>query len=84
VGRACVPAHGFRQAARSVGASKGVDKSTSDRTSPFIGFVRELQNTLPEECRRHTQSDMAIAEAIAAARRKRRNRRKAKSATAAG
>ena len=66
------------------GASKGVDKSTSGRTSPFIGLVRELQNTFPEECRRHTQSDMAIAEAIAAARRKRRNQRKAKLATATG
>jgi len=51
-------------------ASKGVDK-TSDRTSPFIGLVRELQNTFPEECRRHTASDMALAEAIAVARRKR-------------
>jgi hypothetical protein len=66
-----------------VTASKGVDKSTSDRNSPFIGLVRELQDTFPEECRRHTASDMAIAEAIATARRKRRNRRKAKSATIA-
>jgi hypothetical protein len=64
-----------------VGASKGVDKSTSDMNSPFVGLVRELQNTFPEVCRRHTASDMAIAEAIAVARRKRRNRRKAKLAT---
>jgi hypothetical protein len=49
----------------------GASKSTSDRTSPFIGLVRELQNTFPEECRRHKASDMALAEAIAAARRKR-------------
>src|ERR1700731_753370 len=30
------------------GASKGVDKSTSDKTSPFIGLVRELQDTFPK------------------------------------
>jgi hypothetical protein len=66
-----------------VGASKGSDKSTSDRTSPFIGLVRELQNTFPEECRRHAASDMAIAEAITTARRKWRNRRKIKLATPA-
>jgi hypothetical protein len=65
------------------GASKGVDKSSSAKSSPFIGLVRELQNTFPAECRRHTASDMAIAEAIAAARRKSRARRKAKSAARA-
>ncbi|MGI8568509.1 MAG: hypothetical protein ACR2KT_05305 [Methylocella sp.] len=64
-----------------LGASKGIDKSSSDEPSLFIGFVRELQQTFPAECRRHTASDMAIAEAIATARRKRRARRKAKSAT---
>lgn len=64
-------------------ASKGVDKSLSNEPSPFIGLVRELQNTFPVECRRHMASDMAIAEAIAAARRKWRARRKAKSATGA-
>lgn len=63
------------------GASKGVDKTSSDEPSPFIGLVRELQNTFPAACRRHTASDMAIAEAIAAARRKWRARRKTKSAT---
>jgi hypothetical protein len=66
-----------------VGASKGVDKLSSDKVSPFIGLMRELQNTFPVECRRHTASDMAIAEAIAAARRKRRTRRKANSTTGA-
>ncbi len=62
------------------GASKGANKSAKEKTSPFIGLVRELQNTFPRECRRHTASDMAIAEAIAAARRKRRAKRKANSA----
>jgi hypothetical protein len=29
-----------------IGASKGVDKSKSDKPSPFVAFIRELQNTV--------------------------------------
>ena len=51
-------------------ASKGVDKVASFKTSPFVAFIRELQNTFPVELRRHSASDIAIAEAISVARRK--------------
>jgi hypothetical protein len=61
------------------GASKGVDKSASGATSEFVALVRELQRLFPEECRRHTASDPALAEGIAVARRKRRATRKNKS-----
>jgi hypothetical protein len=65
------------------GASKGVDKSASGATSEFVALVRELQRLFPEECRRHTASDMALAEGIAVARRMRRAKRKIKSETQA-
>lgn len=54
------------------GASKGVDKSNSEKPSSFVAFIRELQHTLPEQCRRHSASDVALAEAITVARRKQR------------
>jgi hypothetical protein len=66
-----------------VGASKGVDKAASSKPSPFVAFIREIQNTFPAVSRRHNASDIAIAEAISVARRKRRARRKAKSPDAA-
>jgi hypothetical protein len=61
------------------GASKGVDKTVTPNTSDFVALVREIQNTFPPERRRHTASDVALAQAISEARRK---RRKAKSAGA--
>jgi hypothetical protein len=43
------------------------NKNTSNNKSPFVLFVRELQNCLPEECRRHTHSEAALADAISEA-----------------
>jgi hypothetical protein len=51
-------------------ASKGTDKSASGRPSPFVAFVRELQNSLREDSRRHFASDVALAAGIAIARRR--------------
>lgn len=62
------------------GASKGVDKAVTRKASEFVALVREIQNTFPPDCRRHTASDAALAEAITVARRKRDGRRKPKSA----
>jgi hypothetical protein len=39
-------------------------KSKSDKQSPLVLLVWELQNCLPEGCRRHTQSEAALADAI--------------------
>jgi len=36
--------------------------------SPFVSLVKELQLSLPAQCRRHVQSDQALALAIARAR----------------
>ena len=43
------------------------NKNTSNNKSPFVLFVRELQNCLPEECRRHTHSEAVLADAISKA-----------------
>jgi hypothetical protein len=45
-------------------------KSKSDKQSPFVLFVRELQYCLPDACRCSMQSDSALAKAIAEARAK--------------
>jgi hypothetical protein len=42
-------------------------KSKEDRQSPFVRFVWELQQCLPEECRRHIHSMGALADAISEA-----------------
>jgi hypothetical protein len=48
---------------------KDTDKQTeSSSPSPFIGFLRELQQYIPPEFRRSTQSDGALAQAIHKAR----------------
>jgi hypothetical protein len=46
------------------------NKSKSDRQSAFTQFVGELQSCLPVECRRHTHSEAALADAILEARKK--------------
>lgn len=56
------------------GVSKGLDKSASGASSPFVALVHSLQSTFPPESRRHTASDQAIAQAITVARRARRRR----------
>jgi hypothetical protein len=50
-------------------ASKGANKSASDRPSPFVAFVRELQTIFPPDSRRHDTSDAALARGISLARR---------------
>lgn len=60
------------------GASKGENMSANHKTSPFVAFVREMQMTFPDECRRHTHSDAALAQGITEARRKRREAKSAK------
>jgi hypothetical protein len=50
--------------------AKGSDKS--NRTSPFVAFMRNLQATFPSGFARHMHSDKALAEAINLARRKSR------------
>jgi hypothetical protein len=42
----------------------GGSKSKTDKQSPFVSFVWELQKCLPAECRRHTQSEAALADAL--------------------
>ena len=49
---------------------KDVGSSKSDTQSPFVGFVWELQACLPEECRLHTHSQGALADAVSSARSK--------------
>jgi hypothetical protein len=48
--------------------AKGTDKQKTDRASPFVAFVRELQRVFPEQARRHMSSDAALAKAITRAR----------------
>jgi hypothetical protein len=45
----------------------GGSKSKSDKQSPFVPFVWELQKCLPADCRRHTQSEAALADALSEA-----------------
>ena len=42
----------------------GGSESKTDKQSPFVSFVWELQKCLPAECRRHTQSEAALADAL--------------------
>lgn len=65
------------------GASKGLDKTSSDEPSPFVRMFRALQALFPEASRRHQASYMAAAEAISVARRTDRQR-KARVAAQAG
>jgi hypothetical protein len=46
------------------GFRTGRSKNTS---TPFVKFIRALQENMPEECRRHQQSDRSLAEAISRA-----------------
>jgi hypothetical protein len=45
------------------------NKSKSDKQSPFVLFVRELQHCLPDGCKYPKHSDPALAKAIERARR---------------
>lgn len=65
------------------GASKGLDKTSSDEPSPFVRMFRAVQALFPEASRRHQASYMAAAEAISVARRTDR-KRKARVAAQAG
>jgi len=42
----------------------GGSKSKTDKQSPFVSFVWQLQKCLPAECQRHTQSEAALADAL--------------------
>ena len=42
-------------------------RKSNDKQSPFALFVWELQKCLPAECRRHTQSEAALADALSEA-----------------
>lgn len=62
----------FEQNGLATGARKDTgNKSRSDKESPFVPFVRELQHSLPPEleCRYQRNSDGALAKAIGQARR---------------
>lgn len=50
------------------GIRKDSDKQKPDTPSPFVILVRELQTCIPDEHRRSTQSDAALATAISKAR----------------
>jgi hypothetical protein len=49
-------------------ARKDTDKSKTEKPSPFVGFIRELQACIPADYRRTTHSDPALAVAIVRAR----------------
>ena len=49
-------------------ARKDTDKSKTERPSPFVGLIRELQACIPADYRRATHSDTALAVAIVRAR----------------
>jgi hypothetical protein len=51
------------------GARKDVDKQKGGNPSAFVAFVREMQNSVPQEYRPLFQSDDALAQAIVRARR---------------
>lgn len=48
---------------------KDSDKSKTEKPSPFVAFIRELQVCIPEDYRGTTHSDTALAVAIDRARR---------------
>jgi hypothetical protein len=56
----------MRENSLPAGVRKDSDKRA--KISPFVAFVRELQNCLPDECACPTHSDGALAEAIVRAR----------------
>jgi hypothetical protein len=45
------------------------DKTASDKPSPFVALVRELQRLVPAPAARHAHSNDALAKAIQRARR---------------
>ena len=47
-----------------VGASKGANKSTSDKPSAFVAFVHALQLTFPKEYQRHMPNPGVLVTAI--------------------
>ena len=49
-------------------ARKDTDKSKTEKPSPFVGLIRELQACIPADYRRATHSDTALAVAIVRAR----------------
>ena len=49
-------------------ARKDTDKSKTEKPSPFVGFIRELQACIPADYRRTNHSDPALAVAIVRAR----------------
>lgn len=65
----------LRERGFKVTAAKDVDKVTQPTSSPFVAFVREIQYCLPPESRRHTASDIALAQGISLARRKSQKRK---------
>jgi hypothetical protein len=54
----------MKEADLPTGVRKDTDKRKSDKPSPFVALVRELQKCLPDECRQTTHSDDALAVAI--------------------
>ena len=52
-----------------VGVCKDIGNESRDKQSPFTLLVWELQFCLPIECRRHTHSVAALADAISEARK---------------
>ena len=54
----------MQEAGLPTGVRKDTDKRKSDKPSPFVALVRELQECLPDGCRKTTHSDDALAEAI--------------------
>jgi hypothetical protein len=68
-------AHGLPTAAR-----KDTDKSKTGQPSPFVAFVRELQQCIPGRYRRSTHSEVALAKAITDALRGRDRKQSAKRA----
>jgi hypothetical protein len=49
---------------------KDSDKNKNDTQSPFVMFIKELQKVLPDDFRKFTNSDYALAQAISRARRR--------------
>jgi tetratricopeptide (TPR) repeat protein len=54
----------FERHGLSVAARKDADKKHLDEQSPFVRFVSKFQEHLPEQCRRFTQSNDALAQGI--------------------
>jgi hypothetical protein len=57
------------------GARKDIDKNKTGLPSPFVIFIRELQQLIEPQYRQHTHSDEALADAITRARSSRQGER---------